>query len=125
MDCGIRKKVEMRTRPCPGHENGRFACEQTGQIFSRSARTGISAKQGCQAAFRSFRPSKRKGSMSKTPKLIQSIERAVGLLEIIAQQGGGARLRDLAVISGLGKTTAHNILQTLEQLGYVHRRLGT
>lgn len=63
--------------------------------------------------------------MSKTPKLIQSIERAVGLLEIIAQQGGGARLRDLAVISGLGKTTAHNILQTLEQLGYVHRRLGT
>ena len=62
--------------------------------------------------------------MKKSPKLIQSIERSAALLEIIAQQGGGARLRDLAMISGLGKTTAHNILQTLEYLGYVHRKPG-
>lgn len=62
--------------------------------------------------------------MGKSPKLIQSIERSAALLEIIAQQGGGARLKDLATISGLGKTTAHNILQTLEYLGYVHRRPG-
>ncbi|UMM08298.1 IclR family transcriptional regulator [Gluconobacter frateurii] len=62
--------------------------------------------------------------MGKSPKLVQSIERSAALLEIIAQEGGGARLRDLAAISGLGKTTAHNILQTLEYLGYVHRRSG-
>lgn len=62
--------------------------------------------------------------MGKSPKLVQSIERSAALLEIIAQEGGGARLRDLAAISGLGKTTAHNILQTLEYLGYVHRRPG-
>jgi len=62
--------------------------------------------------------------MGKSPKLIQSIERSAALLEIIAQQGGGARLKALATISGLGNTTAHNILQTLEYLGYVHRRPG-
>lgn len=62
--------------------------------------------------------------MGKTPKLIQSIERSAAILEIIAQEGGGARLQRIAEISGLGKTTAHNILQTLAHLGYVQRRPG-
>ncbi|GBQ25898.1 putative transcriptional regulator [Acetobacter estunensis NRIC 0472] len=62
--------------------------------------------------------------MSKPPKLIQSIERSAAILEIIAQEGGGARLQQIATVSGLGKTTAHNILQTLTQLGYVQRRPG-
>ncbi len=56
--------------------------------------------------------------------MIQSIERSAAILEIIAQEGGGARLQDIAAISGIGKTTAHNILQTLTQLGYVQRRPG-
>lgn len=62
--------------------------------------------------------------MSKTPRLIQSIERSAAILEIIAQQGGGARLQQIASISGIGKTTVHNILQTLDHLGYVQRRAG-
>ncbi|OUJ12597.1 IclR family transcriptional regulator [Acetobacter okinawensis] len=62
--------------------------------------------------------------MRKTPKLIQSIERSAAILEIIAQQGGGARLQQIASISGIGKTTVHNILQTLDHLGYVQRRAG-
>lgn len=62
--------------------------------------------------------------MEKTPRLIQSIERSAAILEIIAQKGGCARLREIAEISGLGKTTAHNILQTLDHLGYVQRRHG-
>mgnify|MGYP003365143687 CR=1 FL=1 len=56
--------------------------------------------------------------------MIQSIERSAAILEIIAQEGGGARLQDIAALSGMGKTTAHNILQTLTQLGYVQRRSG-
>nr|WP_194298778.1 IclR family transcriptional regulator [Acetobacter fallax] len=56
--------------------------------------------------------------------MIQSIERATAILEIIAQEGGGARLQQIAAIAGLGKTTAHNILQTLDHLGYVQRRPG-
>ncbi|OAG77501.1 transcriptional regulator, IclR family [Acetobacter malorum] len=62
--------------------------------------------------------------MGKTPKLIQSIERSAAILEIIAQEGGSARLQQIASISGIGKTTVHNILQTLDHLGYVQRRTG-
>nr|WP_242010068.1 IclR family transcriptional regulator [Acetobacter conturbans] len=58
------------------------------------------------------------------PKLIQSVERALAVLEIIAREGGAARLQDIAALSGVGKTTIHNILITLRELGYVHRRPG-
>jgi DNA-binding IclR family transcriptional regulator len=57
-------------------------------------------------------------------KLIQSIERAVAILEIVAREGGAARLAHIADQAGIGKTTAHNILKTLDHLGYVHRRIG-
>lgn len=62
--------------------------------------------------------------MSQSPKLIQSIERSAAILEIIAQEGGSARLQQISSISGIGKTTVHNILQTLTHLGYVQRRSG-
>ena len=62
--------------------------------------------------------------MQKAPKLIQSVERSALILELIAQAGGGARLHHIAQASGLGKTTVHNILQTLMHLGYVQRRAG-
>lgn len=62
--------------------------------------------------------------MYKVPKLIQSVERSAMILELIAQAGGGARLQHIAEASGLGKTTVHNILQTLMHLGYVQRRTG-
>ncbi|QHO76318.1 transcriptional regulator [Bradyrhizobium sp. CCBAU 051011] len=57
-------------------------------------------------------------------RLIQSIERAAAILEIIAQEGGAARLQLIAEQAKLGKTTAHNLLKTLDELGYVHRRVG-
>jgi len=56
------------------------------------------------------------------PKGIQSIERATAILEIIAQEGGAARLQTIAEHAGLKKSTAHNILATLDRLGYVRRR---
>ena len=58
------------------------------------------------------------------PRLIQSIERAVAILEILAREGGAASLKHIAERTGLGKTTAHNILKTLDELGYVRRRVG-
>jgi len=57
-------------------------------------------------------------------RLIQSIERATAILEIIAEEGGAARLQHIAEQAKLGKTTAHNLLKTLDELGYVHRRAG-
>ena len=57
-------------------------------------------------------------SVRKASKLIQSIEHSAAILDIIAQQGECARLRQSVSISGIGKTTMHNILQTLGHLGY-------
>ncbi len=59
-----------------------------------------------------------------TTRPIQSIERAAAVLEVVARAGGAASLKDVAAHTGLGKTTAHNILKTLDQLGYVMRRVG-
>ncbi|WBO21325.1 IclR family transcriptional regulator [Sphingomonas abietis] len=57
-------------------------------------------------------------------KHIQSIERAMAILETVARDGGSAKLSRIAEETGLGKTTAHNILTTLGALGYVRRRVG-
>lgn len=52
---------------------------------------------------------------------IQSVERAMYLLERIAAAGGQARLTDLARQSQLNKSTLHGLLNTLAALGYVSR----
>ncbi|MDO5059904.1 MAG: helix-turn-helix domain-containing protein [Neisseria sp.] len=52
---------------------------------------------------------------------IQSVERAMYLLERIAAAGGKARLAELAAESGLHKATLHGLLNTLCALGYVGR----
>lgn len=57
-------------------------------------------------------------------RLIQSIERAVAILEIVAREGGSAHLRDISAQAKIGKTTAHNIVTTLDALGYLRRRVG-
>lgn len=50
---------------------------------------------------------------------VQSVHRALDLLERIAQVSGGARLSDLARESGLAVSTTHRLLTTLEQNGFV------
>lgn len=52
---------------------------------------------------------------------IQSVERALTLLEAIAAAGGEARLVDLATQLGLPKGTLHGLLNTLAAMGYVSR----
>ncbi|MEE1890198.1 IclR family transcriptional regulator [Pseudomonas carassii] len=59
--------------------------------------------------------------MSANSRQIQSLERAMHLLELIRAEGGRARLNDLAERSGLGKSTVHGLLDTLMSLGYVTR----
>ncbi|SPJ32516.1 IclR family transcriptional regulator [Kushneria phyllosphaerae] len=54
--------------------------------------------------------------------MIQSIERALHILECIANAGGALRLQQIAEVTQLKATTAHNILKTLTALGYVRRR---
>lgn len=51
---------------------------------------------------------------------VQSVQRALGLLEQIAGATGGARLTDLAQQAGLAPSTTHRLLTTLEQNGFVY-----
>jgi len=51
--------------------------------------------------------------------MIQSLQRAFRLLETIAAAPRGARLSDIADAAGLNRSTTHNLLATLQELGYV------
>lgn len=53
---------------------------------------------------------------------IQSVERAMHILEVIAAAGGAARLSELATRLDLHKSTLHGLLNTLAALGYVSRQ---
>lgn len=50
---------------------------------------------------------------------VQSVDRAMSLLEALAEQGGGQRLTDLARRTKLSLTTVHRLLTTLEQRHFV------
>ncbi|WP_138485510.1 IclR family transcriptional regulator [Dyadobacter bucti] len=53
--------------------------------------------------------------------MIQSIKRTFDILEYIAANGNTVRLNDIAQALGLQKTTVHNFLASLKQLGYVEQ----
>ncbi|RQW19472.1 IclR family transcriptional regulator [Rhodobacteraceae bacterium CH30] len=54
-------------------------------------------------------------------RTIQSVERAMALLETLAARGGKARLAELSDTLSLNKSTLHGLLNTLSVLGYVTR----
>ncbi len=56
--------------------------------------------------------------------MIQSVSRALHLLEILARAGGSARLKEISETAALTVPTTHNLLNTLVALGYVRRRQG-
>ncbi|MDR6475785.1 IclR family acetate operon transcriptional repressor [Burkholderia sp. OAS925] len=58
-------------------------------------------------------------STTSSGRIIQSVQRAFDLLECIAKQPEGVRLSELADGIGLNRSTAHNLLASLEGLGYI------
>lgn len=52
-------------------------------------------------------------------ELIQSLERAFDIIEIVAGSEAGARLKDVSERSGIKLSTAHNIVRTLKARGYI------
>lgn len=50
---------------------------------------------------------------------VQSVERAMALLEIIGRSAGGCRLSDIAKSAGLSPSTTHRLLTTLERGRYI------
>ena len=59
--------------------------------------------------------------MEQRSRNIQSVERAMLILEMIKSYKDGARLSELAEASGLSKSTVHGLLDTLVSMGYVTR----
>lgn len=60
--------------------------------------------------------------MSKpTSGIVQSVDRALGLLETLSQQSGGMRVSDLALSMGLPVSTTHRLLTTMEQRLFVQQ----
>jgi IclR family acetate operon transcriptional repressor len=55
---------------------------------------------------------------------VQSVDRALTLLEVLAQSGGGPALTDLAARTGLNISTCHHLLATLVKWGYVAKVAG-
>jgi IclR family transcriptional regulator, acetate operon repressor len=60
-----------------------------------------------------------KGGRRRTPSNVQSLERTVDLLELVARADGSIRLSDLASASGLPLPTIHRLMQTLVYRGYI------
>lgn len=50
---------------------------------------------------------------------IQSVDRALTIMETLAQSRGGMSLRELAAATGLNASTCHHLLMTLAGRGYV------
>lgn len=55
---------------------------------------------------------------------VQSVDRALTLLEALARSGGGVALSELATGSGLNISTCHHLLATLIKWGYVAKAPG-
>jgi IclR family acetate operon transcriptional repressor len=51
---------------------------------------------------------------------VQSVDRALVIIETLAEDDEGYRLSDLAVRTGLSTSTAHRLLATLEKRRFVH-----
>jgi IclR family transcriptional regulator, acetate operon repressor len=51
---------------------------------------------------------------------VQSVDRALSIIETLAEDDEGYRLSDLAVRTGLSTSTAHRLLATLEKRRFVH-----
>ncbi len=53
--------------------------------------------------------------------MVQSLQRAIDIMEMVAGMEEGARLTDIAENLNLKKTTAHNLLRTLQYRGYLEK----
>jgi len=50
---------------------------------------------------------------------VQSVDRALSIIETLAEDDGGYRLSDLAIRTGLSTSTVHRLLGTLENRRFV------
>jgi IclR family transcriptional regulator, acetate operon repressor len=59
--------------------------------------------------------------MGERPTLIQSVQRALRIMEVIAEQGGRARAKEIARATGLPLATTYHLLRTCAHEGWLQR----
>jgi DNA-binding IclR family transcriptional regulator len=59
--------------------------------------------------------------MSAQPTLIQSVQRALRLLEVVAERNGRARAKEIARAAGLPLATTYHLLRTCAHEGWLQR----
>lgn len=59
------------------------------------------------------------------PALVQSVERAAAILQVLAAENEPASLGRIAAALGLAKGTAHGLIQTLREVGFVEQDADT
>lgn len=97
------------------------------RLVGRSAYGGDSRErqQGAQGLGDSERlpesDERASGSTERAPGGVQSVARAFGLLETLAEAHDPLPLADVAAAAGLPVPTAHRLLRTLHDLGYVRQ----
>ena len=55
------------------------------------------------------------------PTLIQSVQRALRLMEVVAEHDGGARAKEIARAAGLPLATTYHLLRTCTHEGWLQR----
>jgi IclR family transcriptional regulator, acetate operon repressor len=61
------------------------------------------------------------GTAQGQPTLIQSVQRALRLLEVVAEHGGRARAKEIAHAAGLPLATTYHLLRTCAHEGWLQR----
>src|SRR4051794_17599235 len=61
------------------------------------------------------------GDVGARPTLIQSVQRALRLIEVIAEHGGRARAKEIARAAGLPLGTTYHLLRTCAHEGWLQR----
>jgi IclR family acetate operon transcriptional repressor len=87
------------------------------EVDSAASRDGETARPGLTAYAAA-------GTADKSGR-IQSVQRALHILDVIAASGGEATLTDISRHTGLKVSTCHHLLATLIEAGYATRRRGT
>jgi IclR family transcriptional regulator, acetate operon repressor len=60
--------------------------------------------------------------MQRSSRAVESIDRALRLLDLLAEYGSGATLGELAATTGLPKSSLHRTLGALQERGFVAQR---
>src|ERR1700749_2252365 len=93
----------------------------------RPRQRGIDPTYGCELAMKRNvirrKPIEPKSGAETEPESrdvgVQSVDRALSIIETLAEDDEGYRLSDLAIRTGLSTSTAHRLLATLEKRRFV------